>query len=380
MKANKIVIFSGFYLPFLGGVERFTEKLTKYLVKSGYQIIVVVSKHDDKLASIEENDAIKIYRLPSYSLFKMRYPILNHNSEFKKLMVELENESVDHVICNTRFQLTTTLGVRFANKKGISPLIIDHGSSHFTVGNRFLDFFGAIYEHLLTSYLKHFCNDFYAVSERSREWLNHFGIEGKGVIYNSVDSDLFEIFSTKSFSSDLDNKLVITYAGRIIREKGIEILLQAYSEIPESPDKILMVAGDGPILEELKETYQRSDIHFLGKLDFEQTMSLMNQTDIFVYPSMFPEGLPTSILEAGSLKSAVIATDRGGTREVISDPSLGIIIEENKESLHKALVKLISDETLRTTMQERLFVRVRKHFVWSETVKQLISILNLNRY
>ncbi|MEQ9809549.1 glycosyltransferase family 4 protein [Streptococcus jiangjianxini] len=375
MKANKIVIFSGFYLPFLGGVERFTEKLTKHLVEAGYNIIIVASKHDESLPSIEENDAIKIYRLPSYSLFKMRYPILNHNSEFKKLMMELENESVDHIICNTRFQLTTTLGVRFAKRRGISPLIIDHGSSHFTVGNRFLDFFGAIYEHLLTSYLKQFCSDFYAVSERSLNWLKHFNIKGNGVIYNSVDADLFEKFSNKRFSTDLDNKLVITYAGRIIREKGIELLLQAYSEIPESSDKILMVAGDGPILEELKETYRRTDIHFLGKLDFEKTMSLMNQTDIFVYPSMFPEGLPTSILEAGSLKSAVIATDRGGTKEVINDSSLGIIIEENKESLYNALVELISDNKRRAIMQENLFARVREQFVWPETVKRLVDVL-----
>ncbi|MEQ9764772.1 glycosyltransferase family 4 protein [Streptococcus sp. ZJ151] len=370
-----VVFFSGFYLPFLGGVERFTEKLTKHLVEAGYNIIIVASKHDESLPSIEENDAIKIYRLPSYSLFKMRYPILNHNSEFKKLMMELENESVDHIICNTRFQLTTTLGVRFAKRRGISPVIIDHGSSHFTVGNKFLDFFGAIYEHLLTSYLKQFCSDFYAVSERSLNWLKHFNIKGNGVIYNSVDADLFEKFSNKRFSTDLDNKLVITYAGRIIREKGIELLLQAYSEIPESSDKILMVAGDGPILEELKETYRRTDIHFLGKLDFEKTMSLMNQTDIFVYPSMFPEGLPTSILEAGSLKSAVIATDRGGTKEVINDSSLGIIIEENKESLYNALVELISDNKRRAIMQENLFARVREQFVWPETVKRLVDVL-----
>ncbi|MGV3028760.1 glycosyltransferase family 4 protein [Streptococcus hyovaginalis] len=370
-----VVFFSGFYLPFLGGVERFTEKLTKHLVEVGYNIIIVASKHDESLPSIEENDAVKIYRLPSYSLFKKRYPILNHNSEFKNVMMELGNESVDYVICNTRFQLTTALGVRFAKRKGTSPLIIDHGSSHFTVGNKFLDFFGAIYEHLLTSYLKYFCSDFYAVSERSLNWLKHFNIKGNGVIYNSVDGDLFEKFSNRRFSTDLDNKLVITYAGRIIREKGIELLLQAYSEIPESSDKILMVAGDGPILEELKETYRRTDIHFLGKLDFEQTMSLMNQTDIFVYPSMFPEGLPTSILEAGSLKSAIIATDRGGTKEVIIDSSLGIIIEEEKDALYNALLKLMTDDQYRLEIQENLFIRVREKFVWTTTAKKVDCIL-----
>lgn len=376
MPNNKtIVIFSGFYLPFLGGVERFTEKLTKHLVHKGYNIIIVASKHDENLPNIEETDGMTVYRLPSFSFFKLRYPILHYNPEFKVLMKQLENETIDHVICNTRFQLTTALGVRFAKRKGIKPMIIDHGSSHFTVGNKFLDFFGAIYEHLLTAYLKRFCRDFYAVSERSLNWLNHFNIKGKGVIYNSVDADLYDQFSSKKYSSDIDNKLVITYAGRIILEKGIELLLQAYSDIPETRDKVLIVAGDGPILEELKESYQRDDIQFLGKLDFEDTMSLMNQTDIFVYPSMFPEGLPTSILEAGSLKSAVIATDRGGTKEVIKDSSLGIIIDENKDSLYDALVTLISDDKRRSDMQANLSIRVRQEFIWPETVKKLITIL-----
>ncbi|MDG3142208.1 glycosyltransferase family 4 protein [Streptococcus suis] len=374
MKTTKtVVFFSGFYLPFLGGVERFTEKLTQQLVQQGYRVIIVVSQHDDALPTIEEEDSVTIYRLPSYSLFKRRYPILHRNQAFEDIMARLENESIDAVICNTRFQLTTAIGVRFAKRRGIEPMIIDHGSSHFTVGNKVLDFFGAIYEHLLTAYLKRYCRHFYAVSYRSLAWLEHFNIIGEGVIYNSVDDDLYERFSDKVLSPTLNDKLVVTFAGRLIREKGIELLLDAYSDFPETDDKVLMIAGDGPILERLKATYKRSDIVFLGKLDFEQTMSLMSQTDIFVYPSMFPEGLPTSILEAGSLKSAVIATDRGGTKEVINSDSLGIIIEENKESLQAALSDLFTDLEKREQMKDNLHQRIREQFVWSQTIKHLIA-------
>lgn len=377
MKTTKtVVFFSGYYLPFLGGVERFTEKLAQQLVTTGYRVIIVTSKHDDALPSIEEFGFVTIYRLPTYSLFKMRYPIFHHNQAFKNIMAELSKESIDYVICNTRFQLTTAIGVRFAKSKGIEPMIIDHGSSHFTVGNKVLDFFGAIYEHLLTSYLKHYCQHFYAVSYRSLEWLEHFNIKGDDVIYNSVDDNLYERFSDTTFSPDLNDKVMVTFAGRIIREKGIELLLKAYSEFPETSDKVLMIAGDGPILEDLKATYKRSDIVFLGKLNFEQTMSLMNQTDIFVYPSMFPEGLPTSILEAGSLKSAVIATDRGGTKEVITNADLGIIIEENEESLYLALEDLFNDHKKCERMKENLYKRIREEFVWTQTVKNLSKIFD----
>ena len=77
MKTTKtVVFFSGFYLPFLGGVERFTEKLTQQLVQQGYRVIIVVSQHDDALPTIEEEGSVTIYRLPSYSLFKRRQFLL----------------------------------------------------------------------------------------------------------------------------------------------------------------------------------------------------------------------------------------------------------------------------------------------------------------
>ena len=100
-------------------------------------------------------------------------------------------------------------------------------------------------------------------------------------------------------------------------------------------------------------------------------MSLMAQTDIFVYPSMYPEGLPTSILEAGLLKSTIIATDRGGTVEVINNSDLGIIIEENVDSLAAALKDLVTDSDKRIRLQETIQKRVLQEFTWSETARKL---------
>ncbi len=56
-------------------------------------------------------------------------------------------------------------------------------------------------------------------------------------------------------------------------------------------------------------------------------MSLYRRSDVFVYPSMYPEGLPTSILEAALGDCAIIATPRGGTEEVITSPALGWIVD-----------------------------------------------------
>lgn len=377
MSKNKtIAIFSGYYLPFLGGIERYTDKLTEELVKLGYHIILVTSKHDDSLADKEEVNGRTIYRLPVINLFKQRYPILNINNTYRQLMSDLGEQDIDYVICNTRFHLTTPTGLRFAKKKGIPSLVIDHGSSHFSVNNAFLDFFGAIYEHLLTFYVKHLTKHFYAVSKRSANWLEHFGIQAEGVIYNSVSANLFEDFSGTKLLDKMESEIFITYAGRILKEKGIEVLLEAFEYSNFAKHIKLIIAGDGPLLEVLKEQYTNQQIYFLGKRDFKETMSLMAQTDIFVYPSMYPEGLPTSILEAGILESAIIATDRGGTIEVINQEDLGIIVEENAKSLSRALKELVDNSDKRLLLQKNIHERIINKFTWSQTVKQLEKILS----
>ncbi|XP_018645228.1 dna2/nam7 helicase family member, putative [Schistosoma mansoni] len=70
-------------------------------------------------------------------------------------------------------------------------------------------------------------------------------------------------------------------------------------------------------------------------------MSLLSQSDIFVNPSIYAEGLPTAVLEAGMLKCAVLATDRGGVKEVITSPSQGIIIDDTISDIKRQLDYLI---------------------------------------
>lgn len=376
MKKNKktIAIFTGYFLPFLGGIERYTDKLAEHLKSLGYEIIIVTSNYDN--FKYEEKGKYHIFRIPIYSLFHKRYPIPKKNKNYKEIMSKLEKEKIDVVICNTRFHLTSLIGSKFAKKNNLPVLVIEHGSNHFTVNNKVLDYFGAIYEHLLTNYLKKFVNNFYGVSERCNSWLKHFKIEATGVFYNSIDENAYHNFKDKHYLKNKYDKIVITFAGRIIKEKGIIELLEAYKNISKKYNNtVLYVAGDGPILEQLKKDYSQKNIYFEGKLNYEQVMSLYNDTDIFVHPSMFPEGLPTVILEAGIMKSAIIATDRGGTTEVINDEKYGIIIEENIESIKKEICYLLDNKKELDRKKENIHNRIMKNFTWKVTADQVTEVL-----
>jgi len=374
-KRKKIAIFSGYYLPFLGGIERYTNKISNELTKLGYTVVIVTTNHAN-LPEYEQIDQLTIYRLPVYKLFKNRYPIIKKDQDYRRLFNKIESENINYVICNTRFQLTTLLGLKFAKRHNIEPLVIEHGSSHFSVGSKALDFLGVIYEHCLTTVVKHYAPKFYGVSKRCNQWLKHYRINASGVFYNSVDADTYEKFKAKSYKKDFSDKIVVTYAGRIIKEKGVEMLLAAFSEVSKRyKNTVLVVAGDGPLLSAVKTKYKIPQIFFEGKLDYDEMMSLMNVTDIFCYPSMYPEGLPTSILEAGIMRSAVIATDRGGTKEVIISPEYGIIVKEDENSIKKALEDLISDPSRIIRLKSNLHKRIKNSFTWKTTAIEVDRVL-----
>lgn len=371
---KKLCIFTGFILPHLGGVERYTDKLVNQLIKLGYSITIVTTNFDNDKDYYIKQEKCEVYKIPVYSLFKNRYPLLKKNNIYKKIIAELQSKTFNGYICQTRFYLTSLLGVKLSFNNNIEPIIIEHGSSHFTVNNKILDYFGEKYEHYLTNKLKKYNPHFYGVSNRCNEWLKHFKIQADGVLYNSVDSNVYNKYKDTYYDMKPKNKIVISYIGRIIKEKGILMLLEAFTELNKKYKNIILyIAGDGPLLKECQEKYKNSKIKFLGKIEYEDVMKLCTQTDIFVHPSMYPEGLPTSILEAGIMKTAIIATDRGGTIEVINNKKYGIIMEENKESLLKSLSSLLNSTDKIEGLKNNIHDRIIKEFTWEVTAKKLVK-------
>lgn len=369
-KKKKIGIFTGYFLPHLGGVERYVDKLSSALSKIGYEIVIVTSNNGTQ-KEFESIKGRKVYRLPIRSIFKERYPIPYVNADYKRVIRNIENEDIDYFILNTRFHLTSLIGARMGKRNNKPVILIEHGTDHFTVGNKLLDFLGKIYEHILTGIIKRSVDRFYGVSKSCNLWSEHFSIEASGVFYNSIDasdSEKVDDYYQDKYSED---ELIITYAGRLIKEKGILNLIEAYRKINKKVKTRLIVAGDGELFDMIRKKYNEEDIDVVGRLDFNHVMSLYKRTDIFVYPSLYPEGLPTSILEAGLMKCAIIATPRGGTEEVIVDGDHGIIVDGSIESLRTAINLLISNSAVRNSQSEKVMKRIKTYFNWDSIAKEV---------
>ena len=370
MRRKKIGVFTGYFLPHLGGVERYVDKLSAALSKLGYDIVIITS-NDDNLINYEKNNTRVVYRLPILNIAKKRYPIPRISSEYRELISRVENEEIDYFIVNTRFHLTSLVGARMGKHYSKPVMLIEHGTDHFTVNNKILDFFGGIYEHVLTTIMKSYVDKFYGVSKNCNIWIKHFSINASGVFYNAINVE--DRFNVKEYYKDTypKDEVIITYAGRLIKEKGVLNLLEAFGEFKGNKKLRLVIAGDGDLLKTIKARYKADNITILGRIDFDHVMSLFKRTDIFVYPSLYPEGLPTSILEAGLMECAIVATPRGGTTEVIIDRAHGTIVDGSASSLYEAVKLLIDNPSMRKSQAKLVMERIETHFNWDSVAEEV---------
>jgi glycosyltransferase involved in cell wall biosynthesis len=119
--------------------------------------------------------------------------------------------------------------------------------------------------------------------------------------------------------------------GRLSEEKGCRVAIEAFCQMLEeagSSKKCLLFAGDGPLKGALRELVEQRDagrnITFVGFS--ERPWEVYAVLDALLLPSR-SEGLPMSLLEAMACGCWPIATRVGGIPEVLSDPSVGRLVE-----------------------------------------------------
>lgn len=380
----RIIIFSAQYLPHLGGVENYTEHISRYLLEDGHEVTLVTSLSQG-LKEYEITEAgLRIYRLPSYMFMNGRYPYLKVNGKTKKVLNQLSEEHFDLCMVNTRFYKISLEGIKFGNRNGIKTIVLEHGTSHLSVHVSILDYLGAKYEHYLTNKGRKYNPEYYGVSKAATEWLNHFGIKASGVLYNAIDLGEVEELKKKHVENYRDkfgipeDATVITFTGRMIEEKGVPQLLDAAESILRDRDDVyFLLAGDGKLLGSARiRTENESHIICLGRIDSAHIIALLEESDIFCLPS-FSEGFSTSILEAAVCKAYIITTYRGGSKELVISPRYGMIIPDySLEYVEKALRGAIADPEGCKKTAEECYDRVVENFTWRQTTNTLEAILD----
>lgn len=366
-----IAIFSAFIPPHVGGIERYVSNLVKYFYGLGYKSIVVTSNYNNE-DDVTELDDMTIIRLPIYNMFKNRYPIIKFGRKKRELLNKLNKYNIKSIIVNTRFHWTSFVGAMYGKKRKIPVYLIEHGSNYVTVDSKFWDFFANCYEDMLTFWIKNKIKGFYGVSDACGKWLANFKIKSSGTWYNSID------FKENLVSKQKHNGINFLYAGRIIKQKGVYNILVSFMNLSKKYKNInLYIAGDGAELDNYMKEFIHDRIHFLGKLNYDELLEYYSICDVFLYPPLWPEGLPTAILEAGMMRCTVVATDQGGIREIIDNNDNGIIVSSGVKDLADTMEKLILDSKLRKSLADNLYDTVKNKFSWGVTAKKILKDMDL---
>ncbi len=147
---------------------------------------------------------------------------------------------------------------------------------------------------------------------------------------------------------------VITYAGRLVPGKGLPTLLGAFSVLcSRQPGAVLMIAGDGPLAEDLRRQIARlglsASVTMTGHLGESELCDLLRCTDIFAFPSE-SEGIPAAVVEAMATGLPTVVTDIPGTEIVVNGIHGLRVPVGNSEALASALHRLIAEPGLRNRM------------------------------
>jgi len=177
--------------------------------------------------------------------------------------------------------------------------------------------------------------------------------------------------------------IVFCFVGRIVKDKGIVELVQAFKKLSSSADIRLMLVGSfeqelDPLPAEIIHYLQHDARVIMAGFQHDVRPWLM-AADVFVFPS-YREGFPNVVMQAACLEIPGIVSDINGCNEIIEDQVNGLIVPpKDSAALHDAMLKMITEKELRASFaaKARKFVAENfdQQYVWGELLKEYRKLL-----
>lgn len=185
----------------------------------------------------------------------------------------------------------------------------------------------------------------------------------------------------------LEDKKIVLCLTRMIREKGVDYLIKSFSLLEKEMGNVfLIVAGDGPYLNECKDLAKKlgvKNIHYTGLVDsVYKKVYLYRACDVFVLPSIYfcgrYEAWGLVINEAMAFGKPIVTTDAvGAAFDMVKVDYNGYVVEnKNIKELYEALLKILSNPELARIMGEnsrKMFEEVNDYKKMFEEFRKAID-------
>ena len=189
--------------------------------------------------------------------------------------------------------------------------------------------------------------------KQTPDFLKIVGIPEKKIKFATASYIDLETF----YPQNLEKKYDLVFSGRLVKNKGIFLLLRAISSLKHQIQNIkLIIVGFGPLESKIKKYIKKHNLQdnvvFAGWLKgVEDVAKIYNQSKILVMPS-FNEGGPRVTIEAMACRVPVITSRVGIMLDIIRDKENGLFIDWNAKDIAEKILSLLQDENLRKKIAE----------------------------
>lgn len=371
----KILVTTPFFYPHIGGSQQYALELHAKLIKMHPNVQVdVLCYNTDRAPAFEKYQGINIYRIPCISILPGQFCIPNFFKLFPLIHKLFKENKYSLINAHTRFFDNSWWTPIIARLYGAKSLLIDHCADHPVHPNKAVNFISNFIDLYIAAFFAKRYDYVFATNLSTQNFLTELGIKNVGVLHGGVDSQAFDhIHPTQGTESEL---VKIAFVGRMIKSKGPQTLLEvAKNMVGRNEHVIFYFIGGGELLKALSESTSHERIKFLGPKVKQEIASILMNTDIFIHPSTHNEGFPNAILEAGASGCAVIATNMGGTKEIVKNGYTGVICEPDTESVTNSLDTLVYDVKKRKEYGSNIKNYVRTNFDWHVITNKYYSFL-----
>ncbi len=210
-------------------------------------------------------------------------------------------------------------------------------------------------ERVITPYTRSilkYIDVFTAVSEPATDYLRQLSDVDITIIPNGIDLTKYSVNPRATLSNP-----TIFYIGRLEKRKGVKYLLRAFALVQEElPEAQLLIAGDGPDRKKLMEQVDELGLHnveFLGFIDDDEKIRLMQSADVVCSPAVYGESFGIVLLEAMACGRPVVAGANPGYTSVLQERgALGLVTPKDSVDFARRLVLFLTDKGMRDTWNE----------------------------
>lgn len=376
----KLALLTNGIHPFIiGGMQKHSFYLIKYLVKNDVYVDVYHPDVDDKnnllldLFSIKEQQFLKFVIVPNSNKYKFPGHYLLEEYLFSKNIYNqlIQNNSYDFIYSqgfsawycfNNRKSISTPIGVNF---HGLNMFQQTFGFSNKLIQLLFKPF---------VSYNLRKADIVFSLGGK----LTNINIEQSGKSLSSIIESNIGVDKIAKQPEEINagSNRSFVFVGRFDKIKGFEIINEAIERL-NNDNFNFEFNFIGPIPDSIK--ISANNVKYLGEIKSEENLiRSLGCNDVLVLASI-SEGMPTVILEAMSAGLAIISTNVGAVEKLVDDTNGVLILPNNPSELCMAMIKMINLPSVELIKLKRSSIqKIQQDFLWDKIIAKLLLDLKKN--